>query len=359
LSSHLSVLKDSELLYERGIYPQSTYIFKHALTQEVVYDSILTKRKKRLHEEIGKGIEELYEQNIDEHYGILAEHFIESENYEKGAEYSKLAGKKAQEAGSFKEAIEYAEESVLCLERLPITRGTQKNIIDARTRLAGYNISLTHHVEAKEAVEPIANLALELNYQKRLPMIYTAMGTYSGWVEEDYSEAFRYLSEALKISEKTKDTISLYYANLFLGYTLSSNCEFEKGLECFRKSLDLGILANNLIAMSFAKSSMSTFHYIFHGKNDLAYEISKESLQMAQESGDIYLKGMAYSSYGISCYCKGLFDEAENSLSQALSYCEKTAQLGWGTWAIAFLGHVYSDIGEHERAQDYYKRGFR
>jgi hypothetical protein len=46
LLSHLSVLKDSELLYERGIYPETTYIFKHALTREVVYDSILTHRKK-------------------------------------------------------------------------------------------------------------------------------------------------------------------------------------------------------------------------------------------------------------------------------------------------------------------------
>jgi hypothetical protein len=59
LLSHLSVLKDSELLYERGIYPETTYIFKHALTREVVYDSILTHRKKKLHEEIGDAIEEL------------------------------------------------------------------------------------------------------------------------------------------------------------------------------------------------------------------------------------------------------------------------------------------------------------
>ena len=50
LLSQLSVLKDAELLYERGIYPETTYIFKHALTREVVYDSILTKRKKKLHE---------------------------------------------------------------------------------------------------------------------------------------------------------------------------------------------------------------------------------------------------------------------------------------------------------------------
>ena len=49
LLSTLSILKDSELIYERGIYPQSNYLFKHALTREVVYDSILVKKRKELH----------------------------------------------------------------------------------------------------------------------------------------------------------------------------------------------------------------------------------------------------------------------------------------------------------------------
>jgi predicted ATPase len=60
LWSHLSVLKDSELLYERGIYPQSAYVFKHALTQEVAYNSLLHKRKRELHEKIGKALEQAY-----------------------------------------------------------------------------------------------------------------------------------------------------------------------------------------------------------------------------------------------------------------------------------------------------------
>ncbi len=59
LLSQLSVLKDSELLYERGIYPQSTYIFKHALTREVAYNSLLLKRRKEIHEEIGRALEAL------------------------------------------------------------------------------------------------------------------------------------------------------------------------------------------------------------------------------------------------------------------------------------------------------------
>jgi len=102
---------------------------------------------------------------------------------------------------------------------------------------------------------------------------------------------------------------------------------------------------------------MSTFNYIFYGKAGLAYQMSRESLQMAQESGDIYLKGMAYSSYGASCYCKGSFDEAENSLLKALPLCEKTALLGWGTWGMGFLGHTYVAMGDYPKAIDTYKRG--
>lgn len=357
LLSRLSSSKDSELIYERGIYPQSIYIFKHALTQEVVYDSILTNRRKRLHEKIGKAIEALHKQNTDEYYGVLTGHFIESENYEKGSEYSKLAGERAQKAASFIEAIEYAKKRVFCLERLPDTKVNQRRIIDARTRLAGYNISLTHHVEAKEAVAPVLDLALNLNYQKRLPIIYMAMGMYKHWVEGDYSGGFRYLNEALKISEKIKDTTCLWFANLFFGETLSLNCEFEKGLEYFKKSLDLGLLENNPIEIEFAKSCICTFNYIYRGNIDLAYQTSKGSLTMAKDSDDIFLKGAAYSSYGMSCYCKGLFDEAKNSLLKALNFSEKTTQFGWGPWVCGFLGHVYFDMGEYIKAQKYYKEG--
>ncbi|GAF92518.1 unnamed protein product, partial [marine sediment metagenome] len=101
LLSNLSVLKDSELLFERGIFPESTYIFKHALTREVVYGSILTRRRKGLHEDIGNAIEGLCKDNIDEYYGILAEHYITSENHGKAAECCRLAGRKAEKAVSF------------------------------------------------------------------------------------------------------------------------------------------------------------------------------------------------------------------------------------------------------------------
>jgi len=268
-----------------------------------------------------------------------------------------LAGEKAQKAASFIEAIEYAKKRVACLERLHATEVTQMRIIDARTRLAGYNISLTHHLEAKDAVAPVLDLAVKLNYQKRLPIIYIAMGMHSHWVEGDYSQGYRYLHEALEVAEKINDTTCLWFANLFLGETLSLNCEFENGLGYLKKSLNLGELENNPIETEFAKSCICAFNYILSGKIDFAYQISKESLLVAQDRGDIYLKAAAHSSYGMSCYCKGLFDDAKNSLLKAFDFSEKLAQLGWKTLVCGYLGHVYFDIREYKRSQDYYKEG--
>ena len=133
LLPQLLVLKDSELIFERGIYPESTYLFEHALTQEVVYDSILTRRKKDLHNKIGQSIEKVYKNNLHEHYAVLAEHFVSGDNFENGAKYCRLAAKKAEKAVSLNDTIAYGEKQVTCLEKLPKTESLEKNIIDART----------------------------------------------------------------------------------------------------------------------------------------------------------------------------------------------------------------------------------
>jgi len=356
LLSNLSVLKDSELLFERGVFPESTHIFKHALTREVVYESILTKKKKRLHKEIGEAIEALYRDSIDEHYAVLAEHFIEGEGYEKGADYSKRAAKKARKDFAHKGAISYANKEVFCIERLPRTDAVQKKIIDARTNLANYCMNLTRHIEAKEAVGPIADLALELNYKKALPIIYIAIGSYIIYVEEDFTEGLGYLNNAASISTEIGDYYSLWMACYFLGGNLSWNCEFEKSLESYKKSLDLAVAANNPIGISIVKSTICCAVYILRGELDISLQESKNSLRVAQEIGEIRTMGIAHFAYGCCCYFKGLFDEAKNSLLKAKSFCEKSTHFIWVSWASGFLGDIYFDKGKHEIAMTCYDK---
>ena len=240
--------------------------------------------------EIGDAIEDIYKDELHEHYEALAEHYVTGENHEKGAEYCRLAGRKAEHAGSLNEAIPYGERRVACLERLPRTEQREKRIIDARTTLGLYCMQMSWNVEAKEAVEPIVELALERNYKRRVSQIYTIIGAYSDMVEEDFPKALKYLEDALKIAEEINDVVSLFMARHWLGCALSHACEFEKGLYNFKKGLEINVAANSLWGIAQVKSVMVLFVHVYVGKIDLAYQTSDEALQVAEESGDIMSK---------------------------------------------------------------------
>jgi class 3 adenylate cyclase/tetratricopeptide (TPR) repeat protein len=356
LLSHLSALKDSELLYERGIYPQSTYIFRHALTREVVYDSILEARKKRLHLEIGDAIEDIYKENLDEHYELLAEHYVAGEGYEKGAEYCRLAARKVEKAGSLNDAIAYGEKRVACLERLPATEEVDKKIIDARTTLGLYYLQLSYHVEAKEAVEPVVELALKRGYKRRIAQIYTIIGAYSHTVEEDYPAAFKYLGEALQLSEELNDLPSLFFSSFRLGWALADNCEFEKGLYHSERALEINVAANTLWGISRVKSNIAMRVYHYQGKVDLGYQTSGEAVRLAEESGDTGSKALAYTSHGALCFCKGFLDEAEVQLLKAIDFCDSINFFLWQASASSFLGETYFEKGKYQEFQDCYNK---
>ncbi len=351
LLSHLSALRDSELLYERGIYPQSAYIFKHALTREVVYDSILTARQKRLHVDIGDAIEEVYKDNLDEHYAVLAEHYIAGENHEKGAEYCRLAGRKAESAASLNDAIAHGEKRIACLEKLPQVEDVQKKIVDARTAVGLYHNQMMHPVEAKEAVEPIVDLALERGYERRVSQIYAIIGCYTFQVEEDYPKAFKYLGDALKIAEELNDLLSLTMANFWLGAALSWSCDFERAIYHIGKALEINLAANTLWGISVVKCVLSVNVYDFQGSIDLGYRTSDEALRLAEESDDIYSKAFAYTNHGYSCYCKGFLEEAEDLLLKGINFCENINLVSWFSLGHLLLGDTYLDMGEYRKSQ--------
>ncbi|MFX0201712.1 MAG: adenylate/guanylate cyclase domain-containing protein [Candidatus Hodarchaeota archaeon] len=354
LLANLSTLKDSELLYERGIYPQAIYVFKHALTQEVVYDSILSNRKKKLHERIGNASEDFYKDNLDEYFVILGEHFIKGENFEKGAEYSRLASKKFEKTASLNDAIAYAKKRVACLERLPQTYDVQEKIIDARSTLGLYIAQMTYFIDAKDAIVPIIDLALTRTKKGRLAQIYTIMGTYNYMVEEDFPNAFKHLEEAIKISEEANDTISLLLASYWLGVALSWNCEFDNAVYYLKKALDIGVDANSLWGISSLKSNLAHFGYYFRGKLNIAYQTSDEALRLAEESGDIYSKSIAYTVHGISCYGKRFLAEATKHLLKGADFCERIKLFSYNALAQSFLGDTYFEIGEYQKAKDHY-----
>jgi len=349
----LSVLKDAEILYERGIYPKSTYIFKHALTREVVYDSILEKQKRMFHKRIGGVIEELYREKIDENCVILAEHFIRGRDYAKGAEHCKLAARKAVKSASLNDAISIGKKRITCLENLQPSEEKEKEIIDARTNLGLYYVQLSYLVKAYEAVSSIVELALKHNYEKRLSQIYTIIGTYYFGNKGDVPTGLHYLDKALKIAEKTNNFASLWMVHHWLGHALSDNCEFEQALYHLEKALEISQAANLTWSISIMKSCIANTVYNQQGNAKLGYLMSCDGIKLAEESGDIHSKSEAYVNNGVACYLKGLFDQADLNLTKGARYSTRL-DLVQGSVADYFLGLIEMERNNYRRAREHF-----
>jgi tetratricopeptide (TPR) repeat protein len=359
LMIHLSALKDAEFLYERGVYPNATYIFKHALTREVVYDTILTKKRKELHAAVAEAMEQTCQANLSEHLGTLCDHFMAGENYEKGQIYAKLAARKAAKGGSIFETVDQVKKRVACLENLPMTDEGQKKTIDARTVLALYLAQLNHYHEAKEAVDPIIGLAEKSGYKSRLCQIKTILGAYYAHVEENFPAAFQAYKEALTIAEEVNDIVSLALASYWFGGHLASNCEFQEGARYLQDALDISVAAGNLSGMASIKATFSFCCLFYPGKIDLAFQTSTESVRIAEESKDSYSKGIAYTCHGASCYGRGLFVEAEEYLLRGIGFCERVKEKMWNSFAHLFLGEIFFERGNFSKSEECYKKAIR
>ena len=317
LLAHLSILKDGELLYERGIYPQSTYLFRHNLTREVVYDSLLSQRRKELHRRTGELIERLHGQNLNERFGVLAEHFVAGEDWEKGAEYSRLAARKSLYSGSVPAAIEHAQRHLRCLEGLPRSAETSRRLTAARSTLAGYFLIVSRILEARAVVAPLAVTSPEIADSKSLPAILTAMGIYELFGREDYEQAMEHLDKVLQDPGDKHEGVWHWFANYYLGGFHCWACEFSKSRERLDKCREMSTGAKQFWGVSIANSTQAWCH-AHQGRIDLALRQSEESLDLATASEDPLALALAHLVVGMSHYFEGSFEAARSHLMTAL-----------------------------------------
>ncbi|PON13778.1 hypothetical protein C2W62_32540 [Candidatus Entotheonella serta] len=123
--AYLEELKVIELIYEKHRFPELSYLFKHALTQDVAYHSLLEQRRQELHRLIGLAIEALYADGLAEQYEILAYHFTCSQTWDKALAYLLQAAEKATKAFANREAITLYDQALEVTDHLGDTINTQ------------------------------------------------------------------------------------------------------------------------------------------------------------------------------------------------------------------------------------------
>jgi class 3 adenylate cyclase/predicted ATPase len=152
LRRELGLLQAAEFLYETRLFPDLEYTFKHALTHEVAYGSLLQERRRSLHTRIMEAIEVLYANRLEEQAERLAHHALRGEVWEKAVTYLHQAGRKAAERSAYQEAIAFLEEALKALKCLPETEQTLRATIDIRVDL-GPALSTIKGFAAREVEE--------------------------------------------------------------------------------------------------------------------------------------------------------------------------------------------------------------
>jgi predicted ATPase len=142
LHGGLAHLQAAEFLYETRLFPEHEYTFKHALTHEVAYGSLLLERRRALHARIVEALEALAGERLVEQVERLAHHALRGEVWDKALAYGREAGEKAMARSAYHEAVGSFEQALSALPHLPEQHDTIEQAIDLRLALGSASCRL-------------------------------------------------------------------------------------------------------------------------------------------------------------------------------------------------------------------------
>jgi class 3 adenylate cyclase/predicted ATPase len=228
----LSHLQAGEFIYEQPAFPDPEYTFKHALTQEVAYGSLLGERRKLLHERTARAIEELYRDALDEHYQELAHHYGRTENTTKAVEYLHLAGEQAVQRSAYAEAIRQLSRGVELVATLPESRERARQELLLQLAL-GEALVVTQGYTAPEAERAFVR-ARDLSEQmgEANELYRSALGLFQvRLLGADFDGARELAEQLLHLARGTGDPAHLMAAHEPMGSTSYWRGEFSQARE--------------------------------------------------------------------------------------------------------------------------------
>ena len=249
----LGHLQAAEFLYETSLFPELEYTFKHALTHEVAYGSLLQERRRALHAGIVAASERLYADRLPEQAERLAQHAFRGEVWDKAVAYCRQAGTKALARSALREAVACFEQALAALTHLPESRATQEQAIDLRLDLRNALMALGEFRQMLDYLREAATLAEALDDQPRLGRVsvymcryFREMGDHDGAVESG--------QHALAIAETLGDVALQVLAHHSLGVTYHALGDYRRAMGLLRSNVES--LAGDLIRERFGMTSL-------------------------------------------------------------------------------------------------------
>jgi class 3 adenylate cyclase/predicted ATPase len=353
LSRLLSVLQDKEFLYEQPAFPEVEYLFKHALTQEVAYNSVLLERRRVLHERTAQAIEALYRLRLDDHYSDLAYHYSRSGNPRKAVEYLQLAGQQAVQRSANAEAVTHLTTALELLKTLPDTAERNRQELTVHVTLGG-TLMADRGYAAPEVESVYAQARALCQRVGETPQLFPILrGLFGFYLNRGHLQTARELAEQLlSLAQQEQDPAFLLEAHYTRGMTSFLCGEFgavrQDTAHCLtlytaQPSRPLTLRSSEhpvTSSLSFMALTLWSLGY-----PDQARKKSREMLSLAQElSHPFSLAWALVSAAWLQAYCR----ERQSTLMQAEAGMTLSAEQGfpyWLTVGTVFRGWALTEAG--------------
>jgi tetratricopeptide (TPR) repeat protein len=346
-------LQAAEFLYETRLFPAHEYTFKHALTQEVAYNSLLQERRRVLHTRIVEIIEVLAGDRVAEQVDHLAYHALHGEVWDKAFRYSRQAGARAEARSAYREAVACFEQALRVLQHLPESRNTLEQAIDLRLDLrtaltpSGDSqsrqriLTLLHEAEA---------LAVALDDPRRLGQVCVMLTQYF-FYRDMHDQVIVTSQRAIALAAASGDNILQALANLFPGFSYISRGDCHSASDCLGQTVAAldGTQRYELLGLTsppalFARALLLLCHAEL-GTFVAGRVLGEEGLQFAEMLAHSYTLSFACYGLGLLCLRQGDLSRALPLLERAVGIC-RDADIPAGVPRMgAALGAAYTLAG--------------
>ncbi|MFQ5484159.1 MAG: adenylate/guanylate cyclase domain-containing protein, partial [Desulfobacterales bacterium] len=352
LRIHLTNLVGIEVLYEKALYPELEYIFKHALTQEVAYESLLKQRRREIHGRIARTIEELYADRLEQHYELLAYHWELSDSPDRAIEYLVLAGEKSYRSQAASSAVDFYARALKQIDKSDKTADPDL-MMRIREELANSLHSMGKIEESFENSQEALRLARESGDRPKLLQILSGIPSliFNTTLKDKTPHICEQgLKLARDLGDKGAEAKILMSYSFWRGAWQASN-EYKMMQHAYSLAQESGQPA----AVMYVTMVLALAERL-RGAPQRCLELSKGMVDLFQSTFNIYVTGNLSFFRGMALTDAGKYSEAIQLLSRHIDIVRKnTIYIHLGR-LYNTLGWTYSEVYDFEKALAFNKR---
>jgi class 3 adenylate cyclase/tetratricopeptide (TPR) repeat protein len=360
----LARLCEGEFVYRVDQFPEPVHVFKHALTHEVAYDSMLRDRRRTLHARIVESIERRHADRLTDQVERLSHHAQRGEVWDKAIAYLRMGGAQAYARGALGEAIERYEAALAIVGRLPASADTARCSIDLRLDLHAPLVTMGRTQRIGELYRDGERLARELGDTVRLGRVLQRMSQIA-WLGGHYESGAEYAREALAVASTSDDAVTRLNAHYFLGLHRHAVGDYHAAIPCFEYLVEGrdAHLAPQVIAVTTPVDvpgwSWLAFASVMAGDLGRAELAAQRAASTAEASGFPQARVIARTIEAIVRAYAGQASTCVSSIQAAVEMCERIRFFVWLAAASSTLGLVLARAGQAVSALPHLERGVK